>query len=86
MPENIYVKEMLPHIMQLHNEYNAFGTIRQKPTILKKQGESSLNYIGRFAGKFMFAQRLDHLDAYMQLPCALVRRQGLSSTSRKPSG
>lgn len=42
---------MIPHIMQLHNEYNAFGTKRQKPKVLRKQGESSLNYLGRFAGE-----------------------------------
>ncbi|TFY52462.1 hypothetical protein EVJ58_g10005 [Rhodofomes roseus] len=49
IPENIYIKEMIPHIMQLHNEYNAFGTTRQKPKIQRKKGESSLDFVGRFA-------------------------------------
>ena len=87
IPENIYIKEMIPHIMQLHNEYNAFGTVRQKPKVQRKQGESSLDFVGRFAGASMeVVPRRSKSHAYMQLPCEPVRLRDLSSMSKRPSG
>ena len=64
VPENIYIKEMIPHIMQLHNEYNAFGTTRQKPKIQRKRGESSLSYVGRFAGESKLTRAVIVLHAH----------------------